>query len=236
MALEGIGEKRKIYVVGSGTSYASWMGGTLVSTMEEANLVVFTGGQDVCPLVYNQTDIHPRTYYTIERDDYEIKAYNQALELGKKMIGICRGHQLLSALNGALLIQDQPNPGSHYMKTYDGKKFTINSLHHQAVYPFNLPKEKYMILGYTEDLLDYHENGKKEEMYPEVEVEAIYFPETKCLGIQCHPEMMSAWNDFRPTQYADALDFFRLTLNRFMLGLRFFSDSEQPAVAETLQK
>lgn len=213
MSREGFGDKRRIFVVGSSKGYASWMGGSLVDTMEESNLVVFTGGQDVCPLVYNQTDIHPRTYYTLERDNAEIEAYNKALKLGKKMIGICRGHQLLSALNGALLIQDQSNPGNHLMKTHDDKNFLINSLHHQGVYPFNLPKDDYYILGYTQDLLKYHENGRKEEMYPPVEVEVIYFPKTKCLGIQCHPEMMSYYEH---SHFDNATDYFRMLLNRFM--------------------
>lgn len=214
MSIEGFGDKRRIYVVGSSKSYASWMNGQLVDKMEDSNLVVFTGGQDVCPLVYNQTDIHPKTYYTLERDNEEIKAYTKALELGKKMIGICRGHQLLSALNGALLIQDQPNPGNHFVYTHDSKKFLINSLHHQAVYPFNLPKEDYSILGYTKNLLSYHENGLKKEMYPPVEVEMIYFPKTQCLGIQCHPEMMQ----YSPEHFKEGLEYFTLLLNRFMFG------------------
>ena len=215
MPVEGFGENRRIFVVGSAIGYASWMGGVLVNNMEDANLVVFTGGQDVCPLVYNQTDIHPRTYYTLERDDREINAYNEALKAGKKMIGICRGHQLLSALNGALLIQDQPNPGNHYVYTHDSRKFLINSLHHQAVYPFNLPKENYSILGYTKNMLNYHENGKKEEMNPPVEIEMIYFPKTNCLGIQCHPEMMGSYEHSR---FEEALNYFKMLLNRFMFN------------------
>ena len=38
------------------------MEGSLVKTMEEANLVVFTGGEDICPLIYDETDINPHTY------------------------------------------------------------------------------------------------------------------------------------------------------------------------------
>jgi putative glutamine amidotransferase len=230
MALEGFGENRKIYVVGGSTGYASWMRGHLVSTIEEANLVVFTGGQDVCPLVYNQTDIHPKTYYTLERDNYEILAYNKALKLGKKMIGICRGHQLLSVLNGTTLIQDQPNPGNHFMITYKGESILINSLHHQAVYPFDLPKEEYLILGYTNNILKHHHNGKSEEMHPKVEVEAIYFPKTNCLGIQCHPEMMA----YQPSLFNDALNFFNLTLNRFMMDLLFFKEEKKVEQVETV--
>ena len=55
-------------------------------------------------------------------------------------------------------------------------------MHHQAVFPFNLHPSEYFILGYTEDMLEYHHNGKRQEMNPVVEVEMIYFPKTQCLG------------------------------------------------------
>ena len=209
---------RKIFVVGNSLSYANWMDGKLVKTIEEADLVVFTGGADIYPGIYNETDIHPKTNYFLERDDAEMKAYEKALDLGKKMIGICRGHQLLSALNGAKLIQDQPNPGHHIMKTHYGTEIFINSMHHQAVFPFNLPEENYFILGWTEGESSYHQNGRKEEMNPPVEVEMIYFPKTKCLGIQCHPEAMYSINS---TNNSDSMKFFRNQLNRFMIDCLF---------------
>lgn len=224
---DSYGRDRRIYVVGSSTGYANWMEGSLVKTMEEANLVVFTGGEDICPLIYDETDINPHTYYNLNRDDVEVKAYNKALSLNKKMIGICRGHQLLSALNGAKLIQDQPNPGPHIMKTYQGISFTINSLHHQAVFPFNLHPSEYFILGYTEDMLEYHHNGKRQEMNPVVEVEMIYFPKTQCLGIQCHPEMMKYSNS---VIYERALNFFNMQLNRFMSDNIYVIESENLAL------
>lgn len=224
MKLDGMGVNRKIFVVGGGKSYANWMQGVLVDSLEEANLIVFTGGQDICPLVYNEKNIHPSTYYTLTRDDEEIKAYEKALKLGKKMIGICRGHQLLSALNGAVLIQDQNNPGSHLMTTYQNESFMINSLHHQAVFPFDLPEEDYNILGYSKHTSSYHHNGLSQEMNPPVEVEAIYFPKTNCLGIQCHPEMMGGRHS--NSLYTKALNFFTIQLNRFMLDIMNVDQNE----------
>ena len=212
---------RKIFVVGPSSHYANWMGGTLVKTIEEADLVVFTGGADVFPGIYKEEDIHPRTSYLLDRDDMEMTAYEKALKLGKKMIGICRGHQLLSALNGAKLIQDQPNPGMHFMKTHYGDEIFINSLHHQAVFPFNLPEENYHILGWTEGLSSHHQNGRKEEMNPPVEVEMIYFPKTKCLGIQCHPEMMHTLDTLNNQK---SMKFFKNQLHRFMIDCLFVDE------------
>jgi len=202
----------KIYVVGSNTQYANWMGGTIVHTMEQADLVVFTGGSDIHPSIYGENFIHKKTFSAPERDNMEIKAYYKALELDKFMIGICRGHQLLSALNGAKLIQDQYHPTEHIVKTYAGTEILINSFHHQAVYPFDLPDDNYSILAWSEDLSPHHHNGLHEEMNPSVEVEAIYFPETKCLGIQCHPESMGNYEKYRR-----AVLFFKVQLNKMLI-------------------
>ena len=207
--------KRKIYVVGGHVGYANWMKGEITNEMENADLVVFTGGEDVCPLLYGEKNIHPRTYYNLNRDYREIEAYEKALNLKKKMIGICRGHQFLSVMNGAKLIQHQHNPGNHKMTSYTKKEMTINSLHHQAVYPFLLPESKYHIVGHSQDISEIHQNGLSEEYEVPVEIEAIYFPETQCLGIQCHPEMMYTAGKFA-LDYIDSLEFFDRTLSLFL--------------------
>lgn len=74
------------------------------------------------------------------------------------------------------------------MITFDGKELIVTSSHHQAAFPFNLPEKDYKILGWTNNLSSFHEDGNMKEMNPPVEVEAIYFPKTQCLGLQFHPE------------------------------------------------
>ena len=179
---------RKIYVVGDNTEYANWMEGEITNDMKEAYLVVFTGGEDVSPSLYGEHK-HPSTYSDMSRDVYEMEMYEDAIQMGIPCIGICRGNQFLSVMNGASLIQHQLNPSyKHKMTTYDGKELIVTSSHHQAAFPFNLPTNKYKLLAWTENISPYHENSKQEEMNPPVEVEAIYFPKTRCLGIQGHPE------------------------------------------------
>ena len=43
---------RKIYVVGYGRSYANWMQGEIVPDMKDADLVLFTGGEDISSELY----------------------------------------------------------------------------------------------------------------------------------------------------------------------------------------
>lgn len=182
---------RKIYIVGHATNYASWMQGTLTSNLEEADLVVFTGGEDVSPKYY-QDKKHPTTSCNPERDVYEIKIAREAIALNKKLVGVCRGAQLLCVLAGGNLVQDQNNPGFyHDIKLYDGKELAFTSTHHQAQFPFVLPQEEYKILGWTNDLCSYHKSGENIELSPDVEVEICYYPKINALAIQPHPEMMS---------------------------------------------
>lgn len=82
--------KRKIYVVGNATNYANWMQAELVEDMKNADLVLFTGGEDVSPSLYNSPK-HHTTSCSPMRDEYEVKEYKKAKDLGLPCIGICRG-------------------------------------------------------------------------------------------------------------------------------------------------
>ena len=76
---------------------------------------------------------------------------------------------------------------------YQGKVLNIPSDHHQMMYPFNMEDSKYQIVGHSKYHLsdkylnDYDENIELPSNF--VEPEIIYYPETKSLCIQGHPEM-----------------------------------------------
>jgi len=193
-------KNRCIYVVGPSIDYADWMQGKLVSSMEDADLVVFTGGEDVSPNLYGDSK-HPTTSCNPNRDGYETGIYHQALQLKKPMIGICRGSQFLCVMNGGKLVQHQQNsPYLHLIKTFDDKLLEITSEHHQAAYPWNLKHgEDFKTLAWTNGFSKFHFDGKGNELLyakEKCEVETIYYPKTKCLGIQGHPEWM---NEGHPT-------------------------------------
>ncbi len=203
---------RKIYVIGA-NNYANWMQGEIVDSIEEANLVVFTGGEDVTPAFYKE----PKGKYTQnnpKRDDNENYAFDTCIKLGLPMVGICRGNQILTVFSGGRLIQHQENPKFiHSIKTYDNKELLVSSTHHQAAYPYDMDKDSYKLLGWTEDISKFHLNGLNEEISnkPFKEVEVIYFPKTNCLGIQPHPEML-----YGNEEYKETIEYFRELLNKFL--------------------
>lgn len=176
------------------SGYSSWIPNrVIVDNMEEADIVFFEGGTDVFAGRYGEVS-HPYAEYPDhKRDEKEIKLYHQAVSLGKPIIGICRGSQLACVMNHGRLVQDQPNPrGVHDIITYDGHVIPMTSTHHQAQFPFNLVEGlDYKLLAWTEGMLNYHEDGNRNEMNPPVEAEIVYYPKTRTLAIQGHPEYVS---------------------------------------------
>lgn len=181
----------KIFVVGGDDYYARWIENyKLVNTLPEADLVLFTGGADVDPSLYNE----PKYKYTssnIARDMEEKKIFEEARKLDIPMLGICRGSQFLCVMSGGKLVQHQEN-NSFIHKIFvnsEYKDIYITSTHHQAQYPYNLHYGKYSILAYSNSLSKFHLDGNGKEMNPRFEAEIVRYYDTKCLGIQGHPEL-----------------------------------------------
>lgn len=188
-------DKTTIYVVGGDTNYANWLPNVrVVDSLEKAQVVLFTGGEDVDPSLYNEVK-NPLTSSNITRDLEEKAIFQQAKQLGLKFLGICRGSQFMCVMAGGKLVQDQGHPGrEHLVQTPDGP-INITSTHHQAAYPFNMPSWNYEVLGWTENLCGHHSNGEGKEMNPRQECEVVYYRNIKALGIQGHPEFAGYQNN-----------------------------------------
>jgi gamma-glutamyl-gamma-aminobutyrate hydrolase PuuD len=173
-----------------------------VNNLEEADIVLFTGGEDVDPSLYG-CEKHPTTYSNIQRD-LEEKAIFEQVKPHQLCLGICRGSQFLCVMNGGLLVQNvrgHATFGTHQIGTpYDFQTYEITSTHHQMQYPFNL------IRGIDYDILFYAARRSKHYAgdrisTPPCEPEIVLYHvegKPKCLAIQGHPEMMVA-NPNTPT-------------------------------------
>lgn len=209
-------EKRKIYVVGGDSKYANWCEGDIITKIEDADLVIWTGGSDVDPCFYNeQMGMH--TCCNIHRDVFEAKEFRKALALKKPMLGICRGSQFLCVMAGGKLVQHQNSSGGiHPIVTYDDKELKVTSSHHQAMYPWGLGEGNFRVLGWTEDESVIHLDGNDQDMeIPEgKEVEVAYFPKIRALGIQSHPE----WMFTNAPEDATTINYFRDLLDKTING------------------
>lgn len=204
--------KRKVYVIGPYTSYARPIyDHVLVDKIEDADIVLLTGGSDVDPSTYGKP-AEPESYGNKSRDLFEISEY-QNVRKDQLVIGICRGAQLLTVLNGGILVQHVTHHADGYHKMIDGvgNIFEITSLHHQMCYPFDLDKKDYEILftSFPARSSVYKGAGVDEEtIIANGEPEVIVFhkdTEPIGLGIQGHPEMMGL-DSKTVSMYNDLID------------------------------
>lgn len=165
---------------------------TPVDSVEKADIVVFSGGADINPELYG-CKRHDSTWFSEQRDALEVNCYKK-LSKNQTVIGICRGAQLITALNGGKLIQDvSGHTNGPHTVTNNDIKFKIESIHHQMMYPFDMNKKDYTLLYWAAKRLSDHYEGDGINT-PPFEPEVVLYHKTDCptgLAIQGHPEMMS---------------------------------------------
>lgn len=151
-------------------------------TPETVDFAVFTGGADVSPHLYGESP-RPETNTDPRRDFREKHLFDTLKRRNIPMVGICRGAQFLNVMNGGKMNQHvERHTAPHRMKLNMmlgemPNEIQVNSTHHQMM---EVPKNG-QVLAYTSDLA-----FKGETVEPEV----VFFPETKSLCVQYHPEML----------------------------------------------
>jgi gamma-glutamyl-gamma-aminobutyrate hydrolase PuuD len=182
----------KVYVAGGDISYVNNLTDLeVVSRVSQADLVLFTGGSDVSPFLYGESP-NARTFSDFHRDRFEQNVFKTAVEDELPMLGICRGAQFLTVMNGGKLYQDVTDHavgGGHSITTIDGQTFQATSTHHQMMKPWDV--EHKLIAWSTEPRSRHYQGGEgKIHDAPEREPEIVFYPKTRSLAIQPHPEYM----------------------------------------------
>ena len=84
-------------------------GASLPETLDAVDGLVFSGGSDLDPELY-EAEAHPETSGVIrERDDFELELMRAALERDVPMLAICRGSQVLNVALGGGIEQHVPD-------------------------------------------------------------------------------------------------------------------------------
>ncbi|MCJ7548760.1 MAG: gamma-glutamyl-gamma-aminobutyrate hydrolase family protein [Anaerolineae bacterium] len=177
--------------------------------------LLLSGGEDIAPSHYGQ-ELEPWTgRVDEERDCAELGLLRAWLPLGKPLLAICRGHQVLNIALGGTLLQDIATrlpdaldhaytparpmerdvhtvdlvEGSRLAHILGGTHFAVNSAHHQAV---TEPGRGVSIVARAPDGI----------------IEATEIAEHPfCISVQWHPEAMLKTSDtMRPlfAAFADA--------------------------------
>jgi putative glutamine amidotransferase len=159
--------------------------------------LVLTGGEDVDPRLSKATPVELVETFDRERDDFEFKMLEKAMEENIPILGICRGLQVANVFFGGTLVADLPEAGyeRHTAKKHEPELYheitvsegsllqsavksssgKINSYHHQSV---RLAADELTASGFSDDDV----------------VEAMEWKEKKgkqfLLLVQWHPERM----------------------------------------------
>lgn len=184
--------KRIIYVAGNGKNchgYSNWLlPDEMTNDINKATIVLGLGGADVSPKYYNQPD-SGLLYCDPNTDAKEYADFKKAIDLGKKIIGICKSSQWGAALAGGSIFQDVYHPGQHKITTYDGLELLSNSSHHNMQNVLDLKEgEDYKLLAWAKGISSYHINGYGHNIPCPIEPEVVFYPKIKWLSFQNHNE------------------------------------------------
>lgn len=156
-----------------------------------ADLVVFLGGEDINPKLYGEHPIKG-TYFNEARDVEDRGVYDLCVREGIPMFGICRGMQLIHALNGSKLYQDVMNhTSSHRIVDVTDEanplELTASSMHHQMC----ISDGKQIPVAYAKGCLSQVYRSAEKELSSNAvkELEAAYYPDIRAFCVQGHPEV-----------------------------------------------
>lgn len=162
-------------------------------SIEKADLVVFSGGDDVNPALYGET-AHPQTAFDSERDKIDMAVYEECYTHGVPMLGICRGAQFGHVMNGGKLFQHVDRHfGDHPIYCQNEKRMLerVSSVHHQMC----IEHPDMDVLAFCGRSTERWFNEKTSELNTKKDIEAFFYRDSCFIGIQGHPEY-SGYDDF----------------------------------------
>lgn len=208
----------KVFVLSNYQRDGLWLNDgnvSFVDSIEECDVLILPGGSDIHPKYYNQKKAVLTRVGPEHVDEQEKEAIEKAVSLNKFIIGICKGGQWCNVFNGGIMIQHVNHHSIgryHHIKDSDtGEVTLVNSMHHQMMFPYYLPKDEYKLIAYSkqpyfdiENISHFSYIGEDDKQFTPIgttlslkddrkfmEPEIIWFPKTKCFAVQFHPEMMS---------------------------------------------
>lgn len=167
------------------------LGHNIVSTLKEAQLVCFTGGEDVTPSLYGD-EFHMYTGHNIRRDMEEKSIFDQAYALNIPMVGICRGAQFLNVMSGGRMYQHvEGHTRSHYITDVQtGEQVYVSSTHHQMMMPS--PEAVLVASSTLGGSREWFDGQVAKRDVAKTDIEVVYYLRTNCLCFQPHPEFERA--------------------------------------------
>jgi gamma-glutamyl-gamma-aminobutyrate hydrolase PuuD len=179
--------------------------------LTDAELVLFTGGEDISPELYGEVNL--TSYTDAQRDLIEVGIYLKCIRWGVPMAGICRGSQFLRGVHGGKLYQHIEHHGiggvhsaSFAPCVYDlaiensPEPIMITSTHHQAAVP-DVGEDNFI------DLLFGENDGVRT-------IEGWMAVDGDIAAVQYHPEYMP--------EDSDGMHFFQALMRNLLCELPMY--------------
>lgn len=192
--------KKKVFLVNGNNQYAEMFqskGWGVIQDPYTADLVQFCGGSDVTPDLYDREGM-PQTGNNRRRDASEKKLFDEVVEQGIPVAGICRGSQFLCVMAGHELYQHVDNHaiyGTHEaVDVNTGRVVEVTSTHHQMMKLRDIwrKKDRPVVLATAQRSSYKHYMNEDDEVVDDgndtPDLEAVYFPNINGLAYQPHPE------------------------------------------------
>ena len=180
------------------------------SILNLADGIILTGGEDIYPLMYNDTNnIKLCGEFDFRRDTLEKKLFDYAFINKLPLIGVCRGMQMMNVASGGTLFGDlKTEIGDSIMHRNNGEVMhnimvTNNNIDNiSMIFPVNgkvLPKKHFFKVN------SWHHQGLKEIAENIIVIAESYdgLPEAVVInkkvhpfmiGVQFHPERLGKYN------------------------------------------
>lgn len=165
--------------------------------ISDADLVCFTGGEDVSPSLYGEANVASDCDW--HRDVAEMAVWKDIVGTdvreGPPCVGICRGGQFLNVMNGGKMWQHVDNHGIHgthelimypdsLVEEEGMSKHQVTSTHHQMM----IAGKGARILGIAERATHFYGDPNHPKDKPNFDTEIVFYEKTKTLCFQPHPE------------------------------------------------
>lgn len=159
----------------------------------KADLIQFTGGEDVSPFLYGEQN-HRTTGDSFERDLFEAAYFAIARRMGIPMVGICRGGQFLNVMSGGKMYQHVNKHATglnHVLLDHcdllHPQAIEVSSTHHQMMRAG--PTGRVIATAELGGFKEYVEDGRVlRAPEGEADTEVVWYADTGCLCFQPHPE------------------------------------------------
>ncbi len=166
---------------------------------EKCGALILTGGIDIYPELFNDWDSKPDAgKYNPERDGFEFKILESAVNRNIPVLGICRGCQFINVFFKGSLIFDIESVRNVNHRALDDKNMRlhpVNVVEDSLLYNIICKKEGIVTSSHHQSVDRPGEGVRITSKSPDGIVESIEHADKLILGVQWHPECLQDYDD-----------------------------------------